>query len=69
MACELTEIRNDKCEAVWIQARNHKGVRICISACYMYVCMYVCMYLTFFSQRPLKRLLRGPKGLFQVSSE
>ena len=34
VACELTEIRNGKCEAVWIQARNHKGVRICIGNCY-----------------------------------
>ena len=34
VACELTEIRNGKCEAVWIQARNHKGVRICIGVCY-----------------------------------
>ena len=34
MACELTEIRNGKCESVCIQARNHKGVRICIGACY-----------------------------------
>ena len=34
LACELTEIRNGRCEAVWIQARNHKGVKICISACY-----------------------------------
>ena len=34
VACELTEIRNSKCEAVWIQSRNHKGVRLCIGACY-----------------------------------
>ena len=34
VACELTEIRNGRCEAVWIQARNHKGARICIGTCY-----------------------------------
>ena len=34
VACELTEIRHGKCKAVGIQARNHKGVRICIGTCY-----------------------------------
>ena len=34
VTCELIESRNSKCEAVWIQARNNKGVRISISSCY-----------------------------------
>ena len=27
VACELTEIRNGRCEAVGIQVRNHNGVK------------------------------------------